>query len=64
MFTSFGRKLKVGVEREMVELDFSSTRFLIVSMISSIFFVRGEPGSLEGETSPEIINLLITLDKA
>ena len=48
----------------MEELDFSSFRFLTVSMFSFIIFVRGGPGSLEGETSPEATNLLITLENA
>ena len=48
----------------MEELCFSSTRFFTVSMFSSIILVRGGPGSLEGETSPEAINLLIALEKA
>ena len=48
----------------MEELGFSSTRFLTVSMFSSIILVRGGPGSLEVETSPKAINLLITLEKA
>ena len=48
----------------MEELGLSSTRFLIVSMFSSIILVQGGPGSLEGETSPEAITLLITLQKA
>ena len=64
MFTSSGRELEVGVGREMEELGFSSTRFLTVSMFSSIILVRGGPGSLEGETSPEAMNLLTTLEKA
>ena len=29
MFTSFGRELEVGVGREMEELDFSWSRFLL-----------------------------------
>ena len=47
---------------EIDELGFSSTRFLTVSMFSSIILVRGGPGSLTGETSP--VALLITLEKA
>ena len=49
---------------EMEELRFSSTMFLTVSMFSSIILVRRGPGSLEGETSPEAIDLLIILEKA
>ena len=49
---------------EIEELVFSSTGFLSVSMFSSIILVRGGPGSLEGETSPEAINLLIIMQKA
>ena len=49
---------------EMEELRFSSTRFLTVSIFSSIILVLGGPGSLEGETLPEAINMLITLEKA
>ena len=63
MFTSSGRELEVGVGKEMEEFGFSSTRFLTVSMFSSIILVRGGPGSLEGKTSPEAINLLITLER-
>ena len=38
----------IGVDTsEMEELDFSSTRFLTVSMFSSINLVRGGPASLE-----------------
>ena len=61
MFSSFGLELEVGVGREMEELGFSSIKFLTASMFSSIILVRGGPGSLKGETSPEAINLLITL---
>ena len=64
MFTSSGGELEVGVEREMEELGFSYTKFLAASMFSSIILVQGGPGSLEGETSSEAINLLITLEKA
>ena len=49
---------------EMDDLGFYSTRFLTVSMFSSIILIRGGSWSLEGETSPEAINLLITLEKA
>ena len=45
---------------EMEESSYSSTKFLTVSIFSSIILVRGGPGSLEGEMSPETINLLIT----
>ena len=48
----------------MDELDFSLTRFLTALMFSSITLFRGGPGSLEGETSPEAVNMLITLEKA
>ena len=61
---SSGRELTVGVGREMKESGFSSTRFLTVSMFYSTILVREGPGSLEGETSPEATNLLITLEKA
>ena len=64
VFTSFRIELEVGVGREIEELGFSSTMFLIVSMFSSIILDRGGPGRLEGEMSPETINLLITLKKA
>ena len=64
MFISYGRELEVGVGREMKELGFSSTRFLTASMFSSIILVRGGPGILEGEMSPKVTNLLITLEKA
>ena len=48
----------------MEELGISLTKFLSVSMFSSIILIREEPGSLEGETSPEATNLLISLEKA
>ena len=48
----------------MEGLGFYSTGFPTVSMFSSIILVRGGAGSLEGETSPEVINLLITVEKA
>ena len=35
----------------------------VVNKLSSIILVRGEPESLEGETSQESINLLISLEK-
>ena len=37
-------------ELEMEELGFSSTRYLTISMFSSIISIRGGIGSLEGET--------------
>ena len=49
---------------EIEELSCSSTRFLIVSMFSPIILVCGGPGNVEGEMSPEAINLLITLEEA
>ena len=61
MFSSSGREFG-GLE--MVELGFSPTKFLTVSMFSSIILVRGAPGSLEGETSPDTIRLLIILEKS
>ena len=51
VFTSPGRAF-VGLE--MKELGFSSTRFLTVSIFSSIILVQGGPESVEG---PEAINL-------
>ena len=48
----------------MEEFGFSSIEYLTVSMFSSIILFRGGPESLEGDTSPEAINLLITLEKA
>ena len=50
--------------KELAEFSFSSTSFLTVSMFSSMILVLGGPGRLEEETSPEAINLLITLEKA
>ena len=47
------------LEGKIGELGFSSTRFLTVSMFSSIIWVQEGPVSLEGGTSPEAINLLI-----
>ena len=47
----------------MLELSFFSTRFITVSMFSSINLVQGGLGNLEGETSAEATNLLITLDR-
>ena len=63
VFTSSGRELKVGVGRQMDEMDFSSAKFLTVSILSSIILLRGGPGRLVGETSPEATNLLINLDR-
>ena len=57
-------ELEVRVAREIEELGFSSTKFLTVSMFYSIISDLGGPGSLEGESSPEVIKLLITLEKA
>ena len=42
VFSSSGREVEVGVGREMEELGFSSTRFLTVSMLSAIIFVRDD----------------------
>ena len=61
VFTSAGREFG-GLE--MGESGFYLTKFLTVTMFSSIILVRGVPGRLEGETSPEAINLLITLEMA
>ena len=64
VFTRSERELEVGVRMLMEELGFSSTRFLTLSMFSSVILVQGGPGRLEGETSLEAINLLITLETA
>ena len=57
MFTNSRRELEVRVGREIEELGISSTRFLTVSMFCLIILVRGGPGCLELETSPEAVNL-------
>ena len=59
VFTSSGRELEVGVGREMEQLGFSSSRFLTVSMFSSIILVTEGPGSLQEGTSSNAINLSI-----
>ena len=57
VFTSSGREFEVGVGREMEEIFFSNM-LLTESMFFFIILVRGGPGNLEGDTSPEAINLL------
>ena len=49
--------------KEIEEFNFCSTKFLTDSMFSTIILVWRGPGSLDRETSPETINLLITLEK-